>query len=79
MGLTAWALLQDGVMGWLHRQAGIPGATPSVRTFRSPTLKVLPTPEHRSQEPSLRESGESPPPYAFNFWVISEHGLASLV
>lgn len=77
--LAPWALLQDGVMGWLHRQAGIPGSNPGVRTFRSPTLRVLPTPDHCSQEPSLREPREAPPLYIFDSWVISEHRLASQV
>lgn len=77
--LAPWALLQDRVMGWLQRQAGIPGASPGVRTFRSLTLKRLPNPPHYSQKPSLRESGEAPPLYIFNYWVVSEHRLASQV
>lgn len=73
--LAPGPLLQDRVMGWLHRQAGIPSATPGMRTFRSPTLKVLPTTDHYSQEPFLRESGEVPF-HIFNYWVISLHRLA---
>lgn len=76
VGLAPWALLHDRVMGWLHRQAGIPGATPSVRTFRSPTLKVHPT-QITAAKTHLWGSLECL--YIFNYSVTSEHRFSSQV
>ena len=55
----------------------MPGGTPGVRTLRSPTLMLLPTPDHHGTDPDLRESGEPPSLYIFNYQVVTVHSLAS--
>jgi len=59
------------------RGAGIPGGIPGVRTFRSPNLMLLPTPDCYSTDSDPRDSGEPPPLHIFNHWVVTVHRLAS--